>query len=223
MANESESSRPHRTSRRSVRDDRSGASRDAILVAALAEFGAKGYSGARTASIAAQAGVNQQLISYYFGGKQGLLDELHRRWADAEAAMAPQDKPFLDAVRGYVDATLDRPDWAKLVVWRALGDAPGDCADLAVAQRGRARARLDRIRCRQASGELRDDLDPAFVLLVAYAIAFAPIALADVVEELFGVPASSPEYRARCLDQLRRIVAPRESEDYPAISAGSSG
>src|SRR5690348_15706187 len=154
MANESESGRPHRTSRRSVRDDRSGVSRDAILGAALAEFGAKGYSGARTASTAAQAGVNQQLISYYFGGKQGLLDELHRRWADAEVAMAPQDKPFMDAVRGYVDATLDRPDWAKLVVWRALGDAPGDCADLAEAQRGRARARLDRIRCRQASGEI---------------------------------------------------------------------
>ncbi|MEU1393454.1 MULTISPECIES: NAD(P)H-binding protein [unclassified Nonomuraea] len=47
--------------------------RERILAASVAEFGAKGYSGARTAGITARAGVNQQLISYYFGGKQGLL------------------------------------------------------------------------------------------------------------------------------------------------------
>jgi AcrR family transcriptional regulator len=34
----------------------------------------------RTADIATRAGVNPQLISYYFDGKQGLLDELRRRW-----------------------------------------------------------------------------------------------------------------------------------------------
>ena len=39
----------------------------------IAEFSAKGFAGARVSEIAARAGVNQQLIAYYFDGKQGLL------------------------------------------------------------------------------------------------------------------------------------------------------
>jgi len=41
----------------------SAQSREKILEAAVAEFGAKGFAGARTAEIAARAGVNQQLIA----------------------------------------------------------------------------------------------------------------------------------------------------------------
>ena len=70
----------------------SAQSREKILEAAVAEFGAKGFAGARTAEIAARAGVNQQLIAYHFGGKQGLLDELRARWAAASAQHAP-DRP----------------------------------------------------------------------------------------------------------------------------------
>src|SRR3954466_7021259 len=91
--------------------------RERILTAAVAEFGAKGYSGARTAGIAARAGVNQQLISYYFGGKRGLLDALRERWAADEAARLPADASFAEAVSAYLDATLDRPAWSRLVLW----------------------------------------------------------------------------------------------------------
>src|SRR5690348_11353626 len=67
----------------------SAETREKILDAAVAEFGAKGFAGARTAEIAARAGVNQQLIAYHFGGKQGLLDELRARWAATEGAIWP--------------------------------------------------------------------------------------------------------------------------------------
>ena len=39
-----------------------------IVEAARAEFSAKGFAGTRVSEIAARAGVNKQLISYYFGG-----------------------------------------------------------------------------------------------------------------------------------------------------------
>src|SRR6185437_9002566 len=94
--------------------------RERILEAAVAEFGAKGFAGARTAEIAARAGVNQQLIAYHFGGKQGLLDELRARWADAQSAARPAAAtPLAESVRTYLDLTLDQPDWSRLVVWRA--------------------------------------------------------------------------------------------------------
>jgi len=50
--------------------------RAALLDAALQEFAAKGRAGARVSEIAARAGVDKQLISYYFGGKDGLLEAL---------------------------------------------------------------------------------------------------------------------------------------------------
>src|SRR5882757_2725457 len=127
---------PAMSARRAPRpEDRGSAAeqtRERILDAAMAEFGAKGYSGARTAGIAARAGVNQQLISYYFGGKQGLLDELRNQWAASAA---------------YLDATLDRPDWARLVVWQALGDNPGANDEVTTAERQtRLREAVERIR-----------------------------------------------------------------------------
>src|SRR4029079_7171127 len=57
--------------------------RRALLDAALAEFSEEGFAGARVSAIATRAGVNKQLISYYFGGKQGLRDALVAEWLRA--------------------------------------------------------------------------------------------------------------------------------------------
>lgn len=47
-----------------------------VIDAAVALFNVKGYSGTSIRAIADQAGVNVALISYYFGNKQGLLENL---------------------------------------------------------------------------------------------------------------------------------------------------
>src|SRR4051812_1939643 len=158
-----------RTPRPEDRGKAAEQTRARILDAAVAEFGAKGYAGARTAGIAARAGVNQQLISYYFGGKKGLLYELRRRWADTEAGLVPPDATFGESVAAYLDATLDRPDWARLVLGQALG-APRDDEDAAErveAHRARLRAGVERLRGRQAAGEVTAAVDAEFVLLLA--------------------------------------------------------
>src|SRR5256885_15669550 len=47
-------------------------SRERILDAALEEFAANGLDGARVDAIARRAGLNKQLISHHFGGKEAL-------------------------------------------------------------------------------------------------------------------------------------------------------
>ncbi len=183
--------------------------RERILRAAVAEFGAKGYSGARTATIATRAGVNPQLISYYFGGKRGLLDELRRRWADKEAALSPADSTFRDSFAAYLDATLDDPDWARLVVWQALGDDGPENRPAHVAQqRARLAPGVKRIRRRQRDGELTRTVPADFVLLLAHALAFAPLAMPQVVEGILGVDPYSPQYRRACVRYLMRLLQP---------------
>lgn len=50
------------------------ATRMALLEAALVLFGERGFEGTSTRDIAGLAGCNQGLISFHFGGKEGLYD-----------------------------------------------------------------------------------------------------------------------------------------------------
>ncbi|MCQ2394816.1 MAG: TetR/AcrR family transcriptional regulator [Kiritimatiellae bacterium] len=53
--------------------------RDALLVAAIAEFSEKGYEGASTRSICARAGVNNALLNRYYGTKENLYRLVAKR------------------------------------------------------------------------------------------------------------------------------------------------
>lgn len=57
-----------------------GKAKEKIIIAALELFYHKGFSGTTVREISAQANVNLALISYYFGGKKGLLEEIMVRF-----------------------------------------------------------------------------------------------------------------------------------------------
>ena len=73
-----------------------------ILDAAFIEFTDHGLSGARVDAIAARTGTNVRMIYYYFGSKEGLfiavLEEMYRRFNEAEAKLSLADVPPLDAL-----------------------------------------------------------------------------------------------------------------------------
>jgi AcrR family transcriptional regulator len=62
------------TSKRSGRS--SEESKEQIMKAAVSLFARKGYEGTGVREIATKAGVNLAMINYFFGSKQGLLDEI---------------------------------------------------------------------------------------------------------------------------------------------------
>src|ERR1700722_16632951 len=193
--------RPRRAPAGADRQRDAERSRQALLAAALDEFSLHGFAGARVADIARRAGVNKQLINYYFGSKEGLYLALQRAWLDREDSFAPPDLPLPDLVVRYLADALDDPRSPRLLLWRGLADdsapngSPGRQAD------------LDRVSRRRAAGEVAADLDPAAVLLAGMAMVAAPIIMPGVTRELFGVDPSSPEFRARYAEQLRRIIA----------------
>jgi AcrR family transcriptional regulator len=171
-----------------------------ILEAAAAEFGAKGYAAARVSGIADRAGVNKQLISYYFGGKEGLYRELAARWRQEGGQLA--EGPLADVVRGFALSTLDRPDWARLMVWENVsGDTPDDDGDT-----GFLRDQVDALRSRQEAGELPADLDPAHLLLALVAAASAPLFMPKVARRVTGEDPASAEFVERYAEQLALLV-----------------
>ncbi|MFD2762770.1 TetR/AcrR family transcriptional regulator [Micromonospora eburnea] len=180
--------------------------RERILDAALIEFGEHGYAGARTSAIAARAGVNPQLISYYFNGKEGLYQALQQRWQTTSGAAQP-DQAMADVVGGYLRLGATQRSWARLLIWEGLADA-GTAADTEGEAQARAyfTAMVDDVRRRQRTGELSADLDPAYVVLTFFAAAMAPTVMPQIVRRLTGLRADSPEFLDAYTVQLRRML-----------------
>jgi AcrR family transcriptional regulator len=201
----SEARSPRRAPSPERRQRDAARSRKRILDAAIEEFSTRGYAGARVADIADRAGVNVQLITYYFGGKQGLYGALERSWESEEAVFAAPEMPFPAVIRAYFDAVYRYPPQARLLIWQALGDGPDGAAD--ALQRASMAAAVADIRRRQESGELSKDVAPAIILVVLWAAVMAPVTMPRAVLEACGADFDSPEFRTRFVSQLARLFA----------------
>jgi TetR/AcrR family transcriptional regulator len=178
--------------------------RGRILDAATTEFSAKGFAGARVSEIAARAGVNPQLIAYYFGGKAGLYREITSRWARSEAETDYGALPLAELVRSYVPASERARSLTRLLAWDGLAGDPDEVGARVRSQR--MQEAVADLRRRQDEGELARDLDPACVLLAFLAAASAPATLPHVARSIFGVDPDSAELAARYADQLAGII-----------------
>ena len=91
-------------------------SRRKIVLAARAEFAAKGYAGARMEQIADRAEVKKELIYHYFRGKEHLFEEVRaKQLAVVEQRHEIPHNPLLD----------DSHSAAEMFAWRfrrMLGD-----------------------------------------------------------------------------------------------------
>jgi TetR/AcrR family transcriptional regulator len=145
-----------------------------IVTAAREEFSRRGFDGARVDQIARRAGVNKQLLFYYFHSKRGLFSAVLARGA-AE----------LEQALGALPATGDRPLERIRATLAAQFDFLANHSDLVtlLTQAGRSDTRpfapaikrlVVLVAEGQGRGQVRDDVDPhlaaaqAVVLMVAY-------------------------------------------------------
>jgi TetR/AcrR family transcriptional regulator len=178
-------------------------SRTRLLAAALDEFAAKGYAGARVSDIAERAGLNKQLITYYFGGKRGLYRALEEQWLANEAELAPPDVPLAELTASHLHAVLADPRHSRLLLWEGLTDSDDRAGGTFSPDDDPGVADMHR---RQGRGELADDLDPSLVLIALMGAALAPVAIPQVVRRSTGLDSSDGEFERRYAEQLGRIV-----------------
>ena len=101
--------------------------REAILVAAEAEFADHGFDGARVDAIAERSGYNKNLLFRYFGEKLGLYaavlqradQELHELQAQVFSPLvAEQPAASLATVIGVIfDYLVDHPRFLRILTW----------------------------------------------------------------------------------------------------------
>jgi len=116
---------------RRTRDD----IRQRLLESALVEFGAKGYDGASTRSIAQRVDAHQPQINYHFESKEALwtaaVDHLFGRLGEQLADLpltdaedpAQQALAFADGVRRFVRFAAAHPELNQIMVHAATEDS----------------------------------------------------------------------------------------------------
>jgi AcrR family transcriptional regulator len=100
------------------------ATREKLLDAAITEFSARGFSGARIHQISRTSGCNRERIYFYFGGKAELFEAALTR----ELVTALDDLPIVgsgpiaiaDFAGRYFDLSGSRPSLARLTFWEGL-------------------------------------------------------------------------------------------------------
>src|SRR3954467_106752 len=96
-------------------------SQQRILDAALTEFAAKGFAGARVDTIAKHARINKRMLYHYFGDKEGLFREVLRRKIAQRRAwnLAAPDDP-MNSLPYWFDLACQDRNWVRLLEWEAL-------------------------------------------------------------------------------------------------------
>jgi TetR/AcrR family transcriptional regulator len=176
--------------------------RAALLDAALEEFAAQGFAGARVRDIARQAGVSKDLVAYHFGGKEGLYLAVQQAWLGRADSFADPALPLTELLGRYLHDALTDPRPMRLLAWRGLASPDADPPD------GTPGAEdLSGTRARQQRGELPADIDPAVLRLVLLAVVAAPVTFPGQARKLFGTAPGDPEFEARYADGLQRLLA----------------
>jgi AcrR family transcriptional regulator len=159
-----------------------------LRAAARAEFAEHGYAGARVDRIAKRAGVNKQLVFYYFGSKQELYHAtVAEITKDTTSSAGPKARPrhpsedLRETFGNLFDSFSKRADLARLLVTeiQKSGAAQGAYGQTVT----RFMSEIRRVVVEgQRHGYFRDDVDPERVAQQALVLALGYVALERVLD-----------------------------------------
>ncbi len=180
--------------------------RERILTAALKEFAAKGFAGARVDAIARRAAINKRMLYHYFGDKEELFRAVLRRkiserqtWA-ADLPSDPTERlPF------WFHAACKDPDWIRLLEWEAL---QGDDKKLIDEKERLASITewLKRLGQRQERRELSSEFNPRHLALAMQSLTMYPIAFPQFTRLIMGQSADDPNFQNNYGEFLRKFA-----------------
>ncbi|KAA2215264.1 TetR/AcrR family transcriptional regulator [Teichococcus oryzae] len=197
---------------KAVRQRDAEQTRRSILDAAIAEFAAKGLSGARVDEIAARTQTTKRMIYYYFGSKEGLyaaaLEEMYEGIRATEKDLLLDQLPPEEALARLVETTFDyhaeHPEFVRMVTVENIHGARHIAGSATVSQRNEAviglmRRLLDR---GVAAGVFRPGLDPLDLHVLINGFSFHRVANRHTLGVIFGQDMAAPDRAA----QQRRLI-----------------
>jgi AcrR family transcriptional regulator len=162
---------------------------------------ADGYAAATTRRVAAEAGVNSALVSYYFGSLEGMFVALFQRGADGTFERLQTALRSEQPLWGFWDLIHDRSNSAMTMEFIALAKHRKALREeIADSSRRFRKAQLD------ALGEVLDGrgIPAAVVVLV-----LSSVSRFLLIEEAFGVDTGHAETETFVEDLLGGLEGPR--------------
>jgi AcrR family transcriptional regulator len=195
---------------------RSAETRVRIIEAALRAFGDAGFDGALTRTIAHNAGVQQPLINYHFGSKDGLWRASSITCSDsskpacrghaAAGVLDPRDA-LAAVLEHFVHFNADHPELARLMIKEATARTPRLEWIIDRHVRPSFEAVLSLVRQAQRHGSL-SGIEPASAYYLFMGAATSVFVMAPAFELLTGNDAFSSERRAAYAAALVRLFLP---------------
>lgn len=167
-----------------------------ILTAALREFSANGFAGARVNSVARRAQVNKRLLYHYFGNKEKLFGAvlLHKIAERRAWTFARTDDPTKPLAFWFQQA-CGEAHWIRLLQWESLQRRKNQIVD----EKGRRAAAVDwlqRIRQWQDAGRLNRSFDASYLALAMQSMSVFPAAFPQVAFLTTGQSVADPGFQS---------------------------
>jgi AcrR family transcriptional regulator len=176
-----------------------------ILEAALEEFSAKGFAGARVDVIARRARINKRMLYHYFGDKEGLFREvLRRKIAERSAWLAGAPEQPEERLPIWFQLACRDREWVQLLEWEALQWGEKKVIDEERRQENVSKA-VERIRQMQAKGLLDAELDPGQLLLSMMAVTAYAAAFPQLARLVTGLSVSDEKFQKQRETFLRQF------------------
>jgi AcrR family transcriptional regulator len=177
-----------------------------ILEAALQEFSAKGFAGARVDVIARRARINKRMLYHYFGDKEGLFREvLRRKIAERAAWLASAPEEPAERLPVWFQLACRDREWVQLLEWEALQWGEKKVIDEERRQESVGKA-VERVRQQQAKGLLDPTLDPGQLLLSMMALTAYPVAFPQLARLATGLSVSDEKFQKQREAFLRQFA-----------------
>jgi AcrR family transcriptional regulator len=188
----------------------SGGSRERILQAAIEEFAANGFAGARIDRICRKADINVRMLYHFFGSKRGLLKAvLSEIFMRRQVELAASPKRLGALLRLYLHGySVDRRR-VRLLEWEALefglGKAPYELTNLEVRQEV-TRRRIEAIRELQKDGGAPRGIDAELLYVMFVALTIYPMSFPQSVWVATGEDVDSEAFQARYASALAKLA-----------------
>ncbi len=181
--------------------------RGRILSAALKEFAAKGFAGARVDVIAQRAAINKRMLYHYFGNKEKLFRAvLRQKVAERRAWGLNLSSDPAERLPFWFKTACGDADWIRLLEWEALQSDGQKVIDekerLAVSADW-----LKRLRQRQARGELSSEFDARHLALAMQSLTMYPMAFPQLTRFIMGRTVDDPRFQRAHAAFLKKFAA----------------
>lgn len=187
-----------------------------ILQAAIAEFSAKGYSGARTEQIARRAKSNIRMLYHYFGGKDALyvcvLEEVLAKLRHEELQLdfsdtAPQDGilQLFDFIDGHFSS---HPELLSLLAFENLNRAQHLKLSARIPEMASPVLTLIRNLLKRgvADGCFRKGVDPLHLYVAMVSLAYYAKSHAHTLSRIFHTELLAPEWQQKHRAQTHQML-----------------